>query len=470
MSNVLHIPSYLSAEHLGPWETFLVQIDRVEPHLAAELRPLVPILTRPMRALIVNVPIRLDNGEMAHFEGYRVQHNLSRGPGKGGIRFHPRVTLSEVMALSAWMTVKNAVVNVPFGGAKGGVRVDPKGLSPAELERLTRRYTSEIHILLGQDKDIPAPDINTNEQVMAWVMDTYSMNEGRTAMGVVTGKPVSLGGSLGRRDATGRGVFVSTAEAARRLGLEIAGARVAIQGFGNVGDAAARCFADAGARVVALQDDSGSIANPDGFDVRAVKAWRLEHGTLHGAPGAESTSAEDFWATDADILVVAALENQITTANAGRMHFPVRAGLVASSTDECVRGLQALAAGHRSAAARLGLAEAWMHLGRSSQALALTREVAATAPDHFEGLSLLYRLLQSAGALEEAAPVGERLLALARLIAAEWDNPDPLHDLYGESLVLALLTDFLKVRREPVKKRSKLAALRWPAAGSPATS
>jgi glutamate dehydrogenase (NAD(P)+) len=263
------------------------------------------------------VPIRLDNGEMAHFEGYRVQHNLARGPGKGGIRFHPRVTLSEGMALSAWMTVKNAVVNVPFGGDKGGVRVDPKGLSPAELERLTRRYTSEIHILLGQDKDIPAPDINTNEQVMAWVMDTYSMNEGRTAMGVVTGKPVSLGGSLGRRDATGRGVFVSTAEAARRLGLEIAGAKVAIQGFGNVGDAAARCFADAGARVVALQDGSGSIANPGGFDVRAVKAWRQEHGTLVGAPGAESISGDDFWAVDADILVAAALENQITATNAG---------------------------------------------------------------------------------------------------------------------------------------------------------
>jgi len=329
MNNVSHIPSYLSAEHLGPWETFLVQIDRVEPHLAADLRPLAPILTRPMRALIVNVPIRLDNGEMAHFEGYRVQHNLSRGPGKGGIRFHPRVTLSEVMALSAWMTVKNAVVNVPFGGAKGGVRVDPKNLSPAELERLTRRYTSEIHILLGQDKDIPAPDINTNEQVMAWVMDTYSMNEGRTAMGVVTGKPISLGGSLGRKDATGRGVFVSTAEAARHMGLEIAGAKVAIQGFGNVGEAAARLFADAGAKVVALQDGSGSIANPGGFDVRAVKAWRREHGTLVGVPGAESISTTDFWAADADILVAAALENQITAANAGQ----IRARLIAEGAN-----------------------------------------------------------------------------------------------------------------------------------------
>jgi glutamate dehydrogenase (NAD(P)+) len=319
MNNVSHIPSYLSAEHLGPWETFLVQIDRVEPHLSPELRPLAPILTRPMRALIVNVPIRLDNGEMAHFEGYRVHHNLARGPGKGGIRYHPDVTLSEVMALSAWMTVKNAVVNVPFGGAKGGVRVDPKQLSPGELERLTRRYTSEIHMLLGQDKDIPAPDINTNEQTMAWMMDTYSMNEGRTSMGVVTGKPVSLGGSLGRKDATGRGVFVTTVEAARHIGMNIAGAKVAVQGFGNVGEAAARLFADAGASVVALQDGSGTIVNPAGLDVRAVKAWRQQHGTLIGALGTEAIAADSFWSTDADILVVAALENQITAANAGRI-------------------------------------------------------------------------------------------------------------------------------------------------------
>ncbi|NML25296.1 Glu/Leu/Phe/Val family dehydrogenase [Zoogloea dura] len=320
MNNVAHIPSYLSAEHLGPWETFLVQIDRVEPHLSAELRPLTPLLTRPMRALIVNVPIRLDDGEMAHFEGYRVQHNLARGPGKGGIRFHPDVTLAEVMALSAWMTVKNAVVNVPFGGAKGGVRVDPKQLSLAELERLTRRYTSEIHILLGQDKDIPAPDINTNEQVMAWMMDTYSMNEGRTSMGVVTGKPISLGGSLGRKDATGRGVFVSTVEAAKRLGMDINGARVAVQGFGNVGEAAARLFAEAGARVVALQDSSGAIANPSGLDVHAAKAWRQQQGRLSGAPGAETIDADRFWSVEADILVAAAMENQITPAVAERIH------------------------------------------------------------------------------------------------------------------------------------------------------
>ncbi|MBL0285733.1 MAG: Glu/Leu/Phe/Val dehydrogenase [Zoogloea sp.] len=317
MNNVSHIPSYLSAEHLGPWETYLVQIDRVEPHLSAELRPLAPLLTRPKRALIVDVPIRLDNGEVAHFEGYRVQHNLSRGPGKGGIRYHPDVTLAEVMALSAWMTVKNAVVNVPFGGAKGGVRVDPKLLSMPELERLTRRYTSEINILIGQDKDIPAPDINTNEQVMAWIMDTFSMNEGKTSMGVVTGKPISLGGSLGRKDATGRGVFVSTVEAARRLGMQIEGAKVAIQGFGNVGEASARLFANAGAKVVALQDGSGAIANPAGLDVRAVKAFRHQSGSLIGAPGAETIDADRFWRCDVDILVAAAMENQITASNAG---------------------------------------------------------------------------------------------------------------------------------------------------------
>jgi len=317
MNNVSHIPSYLSAEHLGPWETYLVQIDRVEPHLSAELRPLAPLLTRPKRALIVDVPIRLDNGEIAHFEGYRVQHNLSRGPGKGGIRYHPDVTLAEVMALSAWMTVKNAVVNVPFGGAKGGVRVDPKLLSMPELERLTRRYTSEINILIGQDKDIPAPDINTNEQVMAWIMDTFSMNEGKTSMGVVTGKPISLGGSLGRKDATGRGVFVSTVEAARRLGMQIEGAKVAIQGFGNVGEASARLFANAGAKVVALQDGSGAIANPAGLDVRAVKAFRHQSGSLIGAPGAETIDADRFWGCDVDILVAAAMENQITASNAG---------------------------------------------------------------------------------------------------------------------------------------------------------
>lgn len=316
MENTSKIPSYLSRESLGPWETYLVQIDRVEPYLDKALLPWVETLTRPKRSLIVDVPIRLDNGVIAHYEGYRVQHNLSRGPGKGGIRFHPEVTLTEVMALSAWMTIKNAVVNVPYGGAKGGIRVDPKKLSIEELERLTRRYASEINILIGPDKDIPAPDINTNEQVMAWFMDTYSVNQGKTTTGVVTGKPVSLGGSLGRHDATGRGVFICTVEAARHLGMAIAGARVAIQGFGNVGEAAARLFADAGAKVVAIQDETGSIHNRNGLDVRKARQHRLETGSLAGAPDAESIASEQFWSSEVDILVAAALENQITEKNA----------------------------------------------------------------------------------------------------------------------------------------------------------
>jgi glutamate dehydrogenase (NAD(P)+) len=316
MENTTKIPSYLSRDSLGPWETYLVQIDRVEPYLDKALLPWVETLTRPKRSLIVDVPIRLDNGVIAHYEGYRVQHNLSRGPGKGGIRFHPEVTLTEVMALSAWMTIKNAVVNVPYGGAKGGIRVDPKKLSIEELERLTRRYASEINILIGPDKDIPAPDINTNEQVMAWFMDTYSVNQGKTTTGVVTGKPVSLGGSLGRHDATGRGVFICTVEAARHLGMAIAGARVAIQGFGNVGEAAARLFADAGAKVVAIQDETGSIHNRHGLDVRKVRQHRLQTGSLAGAPDAESIASDQFWSCEVDILVAAALENQITERNA----------------------------------------------------------------------------------------------------------------------------------------------------------
>ena len=200
------IPSYLNADNLGPWGNYLQQVDRVVPYLG-DLAKWADTLRRPKRILVVDVPIHLDNGEIAHFEGYRVQHNTSRGPGKGGVRFHQDVTLSEVMALSAWMSIKNAAVNVPFGGAKGGIRVNPKLLSTGELERMTRRYTSEIGIIIGPTKDIPAPDVNTNEQIMAWMMDTYSMNEGSTATGVVTGKPIDLGGSKGRRDATGRGVF-----------------------------------------------------------------------------------------------------------------------------------------------------------------------------------------------------------------------------------------------------------------------
>ncbi|MDO8301585.1 Glu/Leu/Phe/Val dehydrogenase [Lacisediminimonas sp.] len=316
--------SYLQPQPRGPWDDYLEQIDRVTPHLGSLAR-WVETLKRPKRILIVDVPIERDDGSIAHFEGYRVQHNTSRGPGKGGVRFHQDVTLSEVMALSAWMTVKNAAVNVPYGGAKGGIRVDPKQLSQAELQRMTRRYTSEINIIIGPTKDIPAPDVNTNEQVMAWMMDTYSMNEGSTATGVVTGKPISLGGSLGRQEATGRGVFVLGCEAAVRTGLDPARLRVAIQGLGNVGGVAARLFAQSGAIVVAIQDHEATICNPAGIDVPALLAHARRHGSVAGFTGAESlANRAEFWEVDCDLLIPAALEQQITEVNAGK----IRASIV----------------------------------------------------------------------------------------------------------------------------------------------
>src|SRR3989304_5575790 len=248
--------SFASAQPGSPWRVYLEQIERVLPHLGA-LAEAAETLRRPKRALIVDVPIEWDDGRMVHFEGYRVQHNLSRGPGKGGIRYHPGVGLDEVMALAGWMTIKNAAVNLPFGGAKGGVRVDPKTLSLKELERLTRRYTSEINMIIGPDKDIAAPDVNTNEQIMAWMMDTYSMNVGHTATGVVTGKPLALGGAGGRNRATGPGVFFIARETGRRLRIPTQGARAAIQGFGNLGRPAAELFAANGAPVTAGQDAYG---------------------------------------------------------------------------------------------------------------------------------------------------------------------------------------------------------------------
>ena len=302
----------------SPWGTYLSQVDRVVPYLG-HLARWVETLKRPKRALIVDVPIELDNGEVAHFEGYRVQHNLSRGPGKGGVRFHPDVTLEEVMALSAWMTVKCAAVNLPYGGAKGGIRVDPKLLSHKELERMTRRYTSEIGIIIGPQRDIPAPDVNTNGQIMAWMMDTYSMNTGTTATGVVTGKPIHLGGSLGRVKATGRGVFVTGREAARRLGLDLEGARLAVQGFGNVGSSAAELFAQAGGKIVAAQDHTGTIFNTNGFDMADITAHVKNTGGVGGFAGAEAMDGEAFWDVNCDILIPAALEGQITAARANRI-------------------------------------------------------------------------------------------------------------------------------------------------------
>ena len=310
--------SYIHPTADSPWGTYLSQVDRVTPYLGGLAR-WVDTLKHPKRSLIVDVPIEMDDGRIAHFEGYRVQHSLTRGPGKGGVRYHPAVTLEEVMALSAWMSIKTAAVNLPFGGAKGGIRVDPKLLSLKELEKLTRRYTSEIGIIIGPQQDIPAPDVNTNGQIMAWMMDTYSMNTGSTATGVVTGKPVDLGGSLGRREATGRGVFTVGSEAARHIGLEIKGARLAVQGFGNVGGIAARLFTDAGARTVAVQDHTGSIYQEAGLEVPALLAHVEKTGGVAGFNGAEKMADDAFWGVDCDILIPAALEQQITAENAGRI-------------------------------------------------------------------------------------------------------------------------------------------------------
>ena len=308
-------PSFLAAARSGPGAIYLEQIERVRPWLGA-LGELAETLVRPKRILIVDVPIRMDDGTMAHFEGYRVQHNTARGPGKGGVRFHPGVTLPEVMALAAWMSIKNAAVNVPFGGAKGGVRVDPHTLSLAELERLTRRYTSEIGFMIGPDKDIPAPDVNTNEQIMAWMMDTWSMNTGHTATGVVTGKPLALGGSLGRRDATGRGVFVTACEAAKQRNIALDRSRCAIQGFGNVGYAAAQLFHRHGCKLVAVQTSKGAVFSAAGIDPEQLQLHIERSGSVLGFPGSEPLSRDEFWRTDAEFLIPAALEEQITRANA----------------------------------------------------------------------------------------------------------------------------------------------------------
>lgn len=310
--------SYVTPTADSPWGTYLSQVDRVLPYLGSLAR-WAESLKRPKRALIVDVPIELDDGTIAHHEGYRVQHSLSRGPGKGGVRYHPDVTLEEVMALSAWMSIKNAAVNLPYGGAKGGIRVDPKKLSIKELERLTRRYTSEIGIIIGPQQDIPAPDVNTNGQIMAWMMDTYSMNVGATATGVVTGKPIHLGGSLGRVKATGRGVFVTGREAARRIDLNLEGARIAVQGFGNVGSSAAELFVQAGGKIVAAQDHTGTIVNSRGFDLAQLIPHVRDTGGVAGFKDAEVCDNEAFWDLPCEILIPAALEGQITADRARRI-------------------------------------------------------------------------------------------------------------------------------------------------------
>ncbi len=287
------------------------------------------VLREPRRELTVHFPVHMDDGSVEVFTGYRVQHNLGRGPAKGGIRYHQDVSLDEVKALAMWMTWKCAVVGIPYGGGKGGVIVDPKKLSQKELEALTRRFFTEIEILVGPEKDIPAPDVNTNAQVMAWMMDTYSMHAGYTVPGVVTGKPISLGGSEGRNEATARGTVFCIIEAARHLGMDLPSAKVAIQGFGNAGSIAAQLMHEEKATVVAVSDSTGGIHNPSGLDIHRLIQWKQEHGTVQGFPGSKDITNAEVLEVECDILIPAALENQISGANAGN----VKARLIAEAAN-----------------------------------------------------------------------------------------------------------------------------------------
>jgi glutamate dehydrogenase (NAD(P)+) len=313
---------------INPWAVAQQQFD-----LAADRLNLDPglrrVLREPRRELIVHFPVKMDDGAVQVFTGYRVQHNLGRGPAKGGIRYHQGVTLDEVKALAMWMTWKCAVVGIPYGGGKGGVIVDPKQLSQRELEGLTRRYATEISIIIGPERDIPAPDVNTNSQTMAWIMDTYSMHVGYTVPGVVTGKPIALGGSEGRHEATARGTVYCIVEAARHLGLDLATATVAVQGFGNAGSIAARLIGEEGSKVVAVSDSTGGIHDPSGLDIAKVVAWKAEHGTVQGFPGARDITNAAILEVACDILIPAALENQITERNAAK----VKAKIVAEAAN-----------------------------------------------------------------------------------------------------------------------------------------
>lgn len=302
----------------NPYQNMLDMLDSAAEKLGYELNDYIA-LRYPERELIVAVPVEMDDGSVQVFNGYRVQHSSSRGPCKGGIRFHPNVNLDEVKALSAWMTWKCAVVNIPYGGAKGGIQVDPSKLSEGELKRMTRRYTAAILPILGPERDIPAPDVNTNAKIMGWMMDTYSMFKGYAVPAVVTGKPIEIGGSLGRSEATGRGVAIITGQIAQKLGLEMKGLTVAVQGFGNVGGTAAKLFAEAGAKVVAVQDHTGTIYQEAGFDVPALQAHVQKTGGVAGFAGAQVMDNAAFWGVPCDILIPAALESQITAANAGQI-------------------------------------------------------------------------------------------------------------------------------------------------------
>ena len=302
----------------NPFEIAQYQLRRVGDIFAIDPN-LIRVLSKTKKSVEVSVPVQMDDGSIGVFEGYRVTHNIARGPSKGGIRYHPSVTRDEVKALAMWMTWKCALMSLPFGGAKGGVVCDPKQLSTGELERLTRRYTSEIINEIGPEKDIPAPDVGTDGQVMAWIFDTYSMNMGHSVLGVVTGKPLAIGGSVGRIEATARGALYCIRTALQKQGNRLDGTRVAIQGFGNVGSNLARLLVAEGARIVALSDSRGGVSNPYGIDVSAALAFKEEHGTLVGLPGAEEITNEELVEIDCDVLAPCALEQVITDENAPRV-------------------------------------------------------------------------------------------------------------------------------------------------------
>src|SRR5690348_10184293 len=314
---------------LNPYEMAVAQFDEAADRLGLS-QAMRAILRKPKRELIVNFPVRMDNGDVEMFTGYRVQHNINRGPAKGGVRFAPEVSLDEVRALAMWMTWKCAVVAIPFGGAKGGVICDPHKLSRAELERLTRRYATEISILIGPDSDIPAPDMNTNPQIMGWIMDTYSMHAGYSIPAVVTGKPLSIGGSEGRLEATARGVLVVTREAMRDKGMQPTECSVVVQGFGNVGSITARLIHDElKCKIVGLSDINGGVYNAKGIDVYRALRYSKEHGSLKGLPDTEPVTNAELLELPCDVLIPAALENQLTGRNASR----VKASLIVEAAN-----------------------------------------------------------------------------------------------------------------------------------------
>ena len=312
----------------NPYEVARAQLHHVADTFGID-ESLVRVLERCKKAVVVSVPTRMDDGSIQVFEGYRVQHNIARGPSKGGIRYHPDVTLDEVRALAMWMTWKCALTGIPFGGAKGGIACDPKAMSKGELERMTRRYASEIVNEIGPDQDIPAPDVNTSGETMSWVFDTYSMNKGHSVLGVVTGKPLTIGGSLGREEATSRGALFTIREALAKLGESFEGLTCVVQGFGNVGSYLAVFLHEQGAKVIGISDSAVALHNENGIDVPAAFAWKHEHGTLKGLPSAEEIDPEDLLELECDVLAPCALEQVITGENADH----IRARIIAEGAN-----------------------------------------------------------------------------------------------------------------------------------------